>query len=288
VAIVPAVITVSSSGDEGTYQLLILSQVILSMQLPFAIIPLIRFTSDRERMGEFANAAWVKVLAWSAAALIVALNLWLVLNEAIPFVREAPWRLWIVGPVGIAIAALLAYVTLARLRPQSPPVAHPGAAVAADLPSPVYRRILVPLDHSERDRAAIAHAAAMARLHGATIHVLHVEEDATSQLFGALASTAEVHSGEQYFRDIVESLERSGLKAQLIVVPGRNPGSEIVRVARELQPDLVVMGAHGHTGLKDLMFGTTISGVRHAVAAPVLVVGEPPSPSDATLDSDGH
>src|SRR5262249_30447183 len=68
-AIIPAVITVYSTGEQGTYKLLILSQVILSMQLPFAVIPLIRFTSDPARMGEFANRTWVKVLAWSSAAI---------------------------------------------------------------------------------------------------------------------------------------------------------------------------------------------------------------------------
>ena len=60
-AIIPAVITVYFWGAQGTLQLIILSQVILSMQLPFAVIPLIRFTSDKARMGEFANRAWVKI-----------------------------------------------------------------------------------------------------------------------------------------------------------------------------------------------------------------------------------
>src|ERR1700688_2887240 len=58
-AIIPAAITIYIAGDHGVYQLLILSQVILSMQLPFAIIPLVHFTSDRRRMGDFANRAWV-------------------------------------------------------------------------------------------------------------------------------------------------------------------------------------------------------------------------------------
>src|SRR5271166_437194 len=73
-AIIPAVITVYFWGPQGTLQLIILSQVILSMQLPFAVIPLIRFTSDRNRMGEFANRAWVKVLSWAVAAVILGLN----------------------------------------------------------------------------------------------------------------------------------------------------------------------------------------------------------------------
>ena len=60
-------------------KLLILSQVILSMQLPFAVIPLIHFTNNKERMGAFANRAWVQVLAWLTAALIVVLNVWLVM-----------------------------------------------------------------------------------------------------------------------------------------------------------------------------------------------------------------
>jgi manganese transport protein len=148
--------------------------------------------------------------------------------------------------------------------------------VAAGLEAPVYRRILVPLDHTARDRAAIAHAAAMARQHGATIHLLHVEEGAISQLFGPQASTAEVQTGERYFRDILASLEREGLKAELRVVHGRSPRDEIVKAARELRPDLVVMGAHGHTGIQDVIFGNTINSVRHAVPAPVLVVGGPP------------
>jgi manganese transport protein len=279
VAIIPAVISVSTSGDQGTYRLLILSQVILSMQLPFAIIPLVRFTSDRSRMGEFANRTWVTVLAWSTAVLIIVLNFRLAGVAIVPWVSQAPWRAAFIVPIVLGIVVLLGWVTFARPRPQAVAVRHPGAAVATDLPGLKYRSILVPLDHSDRDRAAVAHAAALARLHGATIHLLHVEEGATSQLFGPLASTAEVFSGQQYLEDIVSSLKSTGLEADLRIAHGRSPRSEIIRAARELQPDLVVMGAHGHTGLKDLIFGTTIDGVRHAVSAAVLVVAEPPVPA---------
>src|SRR5215470_17441126 len=140
----------------------------------------------------------------------------------------------------------------------------------------VYRRILVTIDHSPRDRAAIAHAAAMARPHNAVLHLLHVEEGATSRLFGALASTAEVTAGEEYFREIVESLARQGIESELTIVHGPSPKDEIVRTARRLRPDLIVMGAHGHRGVKDLMFGNTINAVRHEVSVPVLAVTEEP------------
>jgi manganese transport protein len=74
-AIIPAVIVAVLYGESGTAKLLVLSQVILSMQLPFAVIPLVRFTSDRAKMGEFVNPVWLKYFAWTIAAVIVALNL---------------------------------------------------------------------------------------------------------------------------------------------------------------------------------------------------------------------
>jgi len=276
-AIIPAVFTVYFAGERGTFQLLILSQVILSMQLPFAVIPLIRFTGDRERMGQFANARWVKILSWAAAALILALNFWLVGEVTGPWMTAAPWRMIVVIPPLLALTGLLAWISFVGVRSGVKKVEPAGASVAAHLPAPVYRRILVPLDQSSRDRAAVAHAAAMARVHGATLYLLHVEEGVISQLFGALSSTAEVHAGEEYFHGIVQSLADEGVPAELTVVHGPNPKDEIVRVAREMHPDLIVMGAHGHRGVKDLIFGNTINGVRHEVSSPVLVVGDPPA-----------
>jgi len=140
------------------------------------------------------------------------------------------------------------------------------------LPIPIYRKILVPLDHSERDRAAISHAAAMAKLHGATLYLLHVEEGVTSQVYGALASTAEVEAGGQYLRGIADTLRTTGVDVETVVLHSRNPQAEIVSYASTLRPDLVVMGAHGHKGIQDIFFGATINGVRHHLKAPLLVV----------------
>ena len=80
VAIVPAVIVTAMLGQSGTAKLLILSQVILSMQLSFAVFPLVMFTSDKKKMGEFVNPAWIKALAWSAAVVIACLNAWLLVQ----------------------------------------------------------------------------------------------------------------------------------------------------------------------------------------------------------------
>lgn len=75
IAIVPAVVVTALYGMSGTAKLLILSQVILSMQLAFAVVPLIIFTSDKKKMGEFANKLWIKILAWIVAVIIIALNI---------------------------------------------------------------------------------------------------------------------------------------------------------------------------------------------------------------------
>jgi manganese transport protein len=79
-AIIPAVIVTALSGEAGTAKLLVLSQVILSMQLSFAVFPLVMFTSDKQKMGEFVNARWLKLLSWVTAAFIAILNAWLLVQ----------------------------------------------------------------------------------------------------------------------------------------------------------------------------------------------------------------
>jgi manganese transport protein len=83
IAIVPAIAVILVYGDKGTGPLLILSQVVLSLQLPFAVFPLVVFTSDPKKMGPFANAGWIKTLAWLVAIVIAVLNAWLLYQIAV-------------------------------------------------------------------------------------------------------------------------------------------------------------------------------------------------------------
>ncbi len=78
-AIIPAIITVAFYGEAGTAKLLIMSQVVLSLQLSFAVFPLVKFTSDPAKMGAFVNPGWLKALSWSVAWLILGLNVWLLI-----------------------------------------------------------------------------------------------------------------------------------------------------------------------------------------------------------------
>ncbi|WP_407883871.1 Nramp family divalent metal transporter [Scytonema sp. NUACC26] len=82
-AIIPALIAIVFFGEQSTGRLLVFSQVVLSLQLSFAVVPLVMFTSDRQLMGEFVNPKWLKVVAWAIAAIIIALNAWLILQTVI-------------------------------------------------------------------------------------------------------------------------------------------------------------------------------------------------------------
>ncbi len=264
-AVIPAATVIYVTGDQGAYKLLILSQVVLSLQLPFAVIPLIRFTSDHARMGSFVSRLWVRVLAWTVALIIVGLNLWLAFNEL------SGWHAAYAVPLALGLLALLGWVSLAPLGRRAAALEVPETAIHL-IRAPEYRKILVPIDHSPLDRIALAHAAGLAKPGHSVLHLLHVEEGVATLIHGAMAETAEIAEGRLYFEQLLASLGVLGITAELTVVYDTDPASAIIRHAKSTNPDIVVMGAHGHRGLQDIVFGATINNVRHALAVPVLIV----------------
>ena len=121
-AIVPAVAVLFHSGDDGVLQLLVLSQVVLSLQLPFAIVPLIRFTSATPIMGDFASPPWLRRLAGAAALVIVGLNAWLVLRAVAPdgALAEAGAGRFVLATLALLCSALLAWIAFSPLRALPP------------------------------------------------------------------------------------------------------------------------------------------------------------------------
>ncbi|MDE1950044.1 MAG: Nramp family divalent metal transporter [Burkholderiales bacterium] len=114
IAVVPAVAVLAHAGSGGVLQLLVWSQVVLSLQLPFAIVPLVRFTSERRIMGRFANPGWQRRLAWQSGALILALNVWLVVQELPSALTGA--GAWLAGLVAVSCAFLLVWIAWVPLR----------------------------------------------------------------------------------------------------------------------------------------------------------------------------
>jgi len=283
-AVIPAALTIFYTGDAGTYKLLILSQVILSLQLPFAVIPLIHFTSDKQTMGEFANKTWLQLIAWLVASIIVVLNVRLVTEQISDWIAQStePVLVYaIVIPFASAIGGLLLYVTLKPFvhlpRKEAIPawkkLAHFIRAEedSLDLDIPRYKRVGVALNFGDDDRKILSHALPLARQHDAILCLFHVVEGAGGVMFGPDAYDAEAREDEQYLNQLAQSLGHRGVEVETFLGFG-DVSKEIIRLVHEQHVDILVMGGHGHRGLGDIIFGSTIEPVRHSLEIPVVVI----------------
>jgi manganese transport protein len=134
-----------------------------------------------------------------------------------------------------------------------------------------YTRIGVALDLGAMDSKVLSHAQSLAQQNGAHLVLLHVVEGVGGQLYGTQAYDDEVRDDLEHLEKHAKQLRSTGIEVQAVLGFGRVP-KEIVRIAKEKNIDLLVMGGHGHRGLKDLIFGTSISKVRHELKIPVLVI----------------
>jgi manganese transport protein len=273
-AIVPAVVAIAIIGDQGSYQLLILSQVVLSLQLPFAVIPLIQLTGDRQRMGPFVNPPVVKVLAWAAAAVIIGLDGWMVAGLLRAWIATSahPGLLrWTVMPAVVLLGVFLLYIALypliARLRAR--PVFSPGPLDAtADRG---YRRVAIALGADAADEGTLEHGLSLAKRYGAEVFLVHVAEGFGPRFFGHESDDAETRDDRQYLDRARDLAAKAGLPAQARLLYG-DPAEQLAKLVEDDGVDLLIMGAHGHKLFGDLIFGSTVTPVRHLVRIPVLVV----------------
>lgn len=275
-ALVPAVVGIMLAGEDSVFRLLILSQVVLSLQLPFAIIPLIHFTSDRKKMGLFANRMIVRVLGGAIAVIIVGLNLRLAYAVLSAWLRTAPVVVWVLVLGGAAVVlAALAYVAL---RPflnggrtwESGIVTESTTVAAAIRPHPIHH-IGVALEHAPGDGAILSVAVAQAKALGAKLTLVHVVNSPGTMMLGD--ETGGLHSAEDeaYLIRLVREVEERDLAVEHDLRFGR-AGDEIVRAAEANGFDMLILGSHGHRGLEDLVYGTTVAKVRHSLEIPILVV----------------
>jgi manganese transport protein len=277
-AIVPAVFTILYSGETGLGNLIILSQVVLSLQLGFAVIPLIHFVSDKKKMGNFAISLKVKLLAWGSAILIVGLNVQLVIQQLQDWTSGNPTtRFWIyalVLPVIIAIALVLLYVFLRPMlfKHKDTPnyVPHGIATVINELDAIKYKHIAVSIDFSKNDTEAIRHAIMQGGKH-ADYTLIHVVETAGARYYGNEVMDLETQSDVDNLGKYVDAMHKLGYNAKPEIGYGA-PAKAIAQIVNDEGVDFIVMGSHGHKVLKDLIFGTTVNKVRHKVKVPVLVV----------------
>ncbi|MBK8127480.1 MAG: Nramp family divalent metal transporter [bacterium] len=275
-AIVPAAFTIWILGEQGSYQLLILSQVVLSMQLPFAVIPLIQFTSDRRLMGEFASKLWVKILAWLAAAVIISLNIWLVITTLGEWIGTAPngmeWYHALVLAAAAGLGALLAYLITVPLfrRLVRPEMVVPSFEIPVTA-NVQYKKIAVALEGTHSDRVLLAQALAMAEDQHAQLLLVHVADTVGPRVWQQESEDREVLADEIYLSRLQEELLARGIQAKPVLGYG-NPPDEIVRLVKQEQAELLIIGTHGHRLIKDLLLGATATRVRHLIDIPVFMV----------------
>ncbi|HSQ60361.1 MAG TPA: Nramp family divalent metal transporter [Acidobacteriota bacterium] len=291
-AIIPAALVIGLRGEGAVDDLLVLSQVVLSLQLSFAIVPLITFTSQRSRMGEFANPPWIVGLACLVAALIVTLNGRLVAEVLSQWYAASPGAWWLTALVTPALAAVVLLLAVIvgmpllqklRLVPVPAPVptvpeavtlgarataiAHRARIVVEEGP----KRVALALELGPADLPVLEHVCSMPLPADAEIILLHVAESAASRYLGPESRDLETRDDLAALERVAEELRAVGLPARVLLGNG-DVKRELARLVREVEADLLVTGSHGHRFLGDLFLGATASGIRHRVACPVLTI----------------
>ncbi len=304
-AIIPALLTILFYGEEATGELLVLSQVILSLQLGFAIIPLIHLVSDKEKMKiqpssesseenptqnmdnnlhltptekSFAIKTPIKILAWISATIIILLNVKLVFETINTWINGAgtnAFYLWItIVPFSLGAALLLIYIIIkpflikAKKRMFSAP--HGTFSKINNLTEQGFKRIAVAIDFSDSDIKAISHATSQGNKNAEYI-LIHIVETAGASVMGSEIEDFETGTDEKNLKEYVDFLKLNGYNTEWKLGYG-NPKKEIPKLVKEFSADLLVMGAHGHNTIKDIIFGTTVESVRHNLQIPVLIV----------------
>ncbi|TAF54524.1 MAG: iron/manganese transporter [Sphingobacteriia bacterium] len=282
IAIVPAVVVILVKGDEAVDDLLVFSQVILSLQLGFAVIPLIYFVSDKKTMGSFAIGRWTQLGAWLIAAILVGLNAKLVGEEAWSFwvSESAAWQkallllglfLFLALFISMCVWPLL-QVRKAKRVEEDKQSLHGPAVSLTHLSLPLKKRIAVTLDFTDLDQQAIAHALSQGQ--GDTVFILiHVVESPSASYLKNALDDSESRIDQSRLEQYVAQLSAMGYTSEAHLGYHQRI-QEIIRLVDASRADLLVMGAHRHAGLKDYLFGETIDAVRHRLRIPVLIVND--------------
>lgn len=275
-AVIPAILVVTLLGEDATGDMLVLSQVILSMQLGFAIIPLLHYVSDKRRMGQFAIGFWPKLGGWVSALVIVALNIWLVTEKVLEWLQTGHWAIqFLVVPGLLFSLAMLVYITFKpiiakRLPHEKTYLPHGSFKGMENFQAPEYQKIAIALDFSNADAKTMEHAL---HIGGKSVqyYLIHAVETAGAWVMGSdiqdLETNADIDNLEQY----ATAIRELGYTCEACIGYG-TAKKAIPQLVKEKGADLLVMGSHGHQAFKDLIFGTTVGAVRHAVDIPVLIV----------------
>ncbi|MCX8143538.1 MAG: Nramp family divalent metal transporter [Bacteroidia bacterium] len=276
-AILPAALTVIFVGEDKISNLLIFSQVVLSLQLGFAVIPLIYFVSNKQLMGNYVIPSWQKIVSWIMVSIILVLNLKMVLNEVAQYYSQTTHPFLfsiIVIPLIVLCLLLLMYILIVPTFFQK----HKDiSSIHGNFPnihlthkSLHFQRIAVSVDFSASDNKALNYALHLSN-ENSEIILIHILNNIGSIIYQNQMESAEFIEDKKYIERYCELLQQKNRQCSYVIGFG-NPKSEIPRIVKEKQADVLIMAAHGHQTLKDFLLGTTIDEVRHKLDVPLLIV----------------
>ena len=272
-AIVPTLIVILIAGEKMVDQLLIFSQVLLSMQLAFAVIPLIHFVSDRNKMGVHTISLTTKIASWCVAALIVALNMKLFLESVGDWMTGS--NVWVQGLLSlfVVLVAVLLLVTtvypiLLKRRVRNISV-HGNIPHTLDTEVKQFKQIALALDYGDNDLKVLHYAMQLAAPETKLV-LIHVVESVSASMMGSEAHDYETRKDRDHIDEYVKLLEAKGYNSSGIL-GYKNRSAEIARIIKENNCDLLVIGSHGHKTALDWLFGETINTVRHMIEIPVFI-----------------
>ena len=273
-AIVPAFLVILISGEDQVGKLLIFSQVILSMQLAFAVIPLIHFVSDKKRMGKFTIKLSTQAVSWLVAGLIAVLNFKLVYDTIGEWISDSTstWLniLLVLGGLGLLtlLAMTIIYPFVLKRRQNTQDV-HSQVKPVFDLPAPVFKTIALALDFSDTDNNVLRYALKVAQPDSKFV-LIHITESASSSMMEREAEDFETRRDKVRMEAYIKMFSEKGYDV-VYEIGYKKRTREIARICTQANADILIVGSHGHQRFSDFIFGETVNKVRHLVKIPVLV-----------------
>jgi nucleotide-binding universal stress UspA family protein len=137
----------------------------------------------------------------------------------------------------------------------------------------MYKKILIPLEHSAADKAILHHIKPLAKMTGASLLLMHVADGWVARNYETLnlAESEEMKADRAYLEDVAKKLRADGFEVSHVLAMGE-PSDEIIKFAHKHKVDLIAMSTHGHRFISDLLYGSTADKVRHLVDVPVLLL----------------
>lgn len=276
IAIVPTLIVLLIAGDSMIDQMLVFSQVLLSMQLAFAVIPLIHFVSDKKAMGQYTINWKTQIASWLVASLIVVLNLKLLFESMQEWIKASNNIIvqLLIMTGGVTIVALLIvtviYPFILRKKETQINIHQHSASEALVAPhTRPFLKVALALDYSDKDQMVIEYAQQLAQPE-TTFILIHVVESVSARMMGNQAQDLETRNDEEHMQEYVNFFREKGYETEGIL-GFKNRAKEIARITNEADCDLLIIGSHGHKAVKDWIFGETINSVRHMIDVPIFI-----------------